>query len=277
MTPFQKSLTMACLASAVALAIIVSTRLTLTSPPRPAPDPRVWIVVDDRSLTVTQGQQADNARLIKALVRNLHCGDRLRLIQMFTAGARDGSFDWQGTAPASHNPAAPTRAERDRLAGFITGVEQNVDMMNEAPATKYTDIFSTLNAIAGGLRAAGGEVTVYLLTDMEQSDHQFEMARGHKIPSPRWLERQVADHLLPDLTGACIVVVGADATRPGGVAIRDFWKKYFAAAHADFREVNYAAAANDLTAFRCSTPDRSPARELAASTSPSPERGRSVR
>jgi hypothetical protein len=59
------------------------------------------------------------------------------------------------------------------------------------------------------------------------------------VPDAAWIERQRELGTLPDLTGACILVVGADATTPHGVRVREFWRAYLMAAGARLPDRNW--------------------------------------
>lgn len=60
-----------------------------------------------------------------------------------------------------------------------------------------------------------------------------------------------ASGVLPRLEGACVAVIGADATTPNGIAVREFWQQYFEAAGASLDEDNYRLIATDRGALRC--------------------------
>src|SRR5690606_34989494 len=96
---------------------------------------------------------------------------------------------------------------------------------NEAAGRlQTTDLFATLHIAAEYVRdEPDRETTLLLLSDMLQSAHGVEMGREGGVPPPTWLVAQSRAGLLPALAGVCVVVVGADATTPGGVAVRDFW------------------------------------------------------
>jgi hypothetical protein len=86
---------------------------------------------------------------------------------------------------------------------------------------------------------------------MLQSAHGIEMSRPGGTPGARWIEQQQISGVLPRLEGACVAVIGADATTPTGIAVRDFWQKYFEVAGAQLHEDNYRLIATDRSALRC--------------------------
>jgi len=52
-------------------------------------------------------------------------------------------------------------------------------------------------------------------------------------------------------SGACVTVVGGDATSSGGVAVREFWKAYLEASGATLPEGNYRLLATDGEVVGC--------------------------
>jgi hypothetical protein len=86
---------------------------------------------------------------------------------------------------------------------------------------------------------------------MLQSAHGIEMSHGGGVPGTDWIERQRARGLLPRLDGACVTVIGADATSSNGVAVREFWKHYFERAGAVLAERNYRLLATGGQGITC--------------------------
>jgi hypothetical protein len=59
------------------------------------------------------------------------------------------------------------------------------------------------------------------------------------MPPADWIDSQVAQRTLPDLSGLCVVVVGAVDDSPRSQVVRHFWEEYFAATGAVLTEPNY--------------------------------------
>lgn len=131
--------------------------------------------------------------------------------------------------------------DRNRLDEFKQEAHQVVDAIFKAAATtkiESTDIFGTLNRASDYARAGGNRhSTIVLLSDMENSTTEIEMART--IPSHGWIAARKAANRLPDLHHACIVVSGASGTSAHGAHIRDFWFDYLGQAGAELPMTNY--------------------------------------
>ncbi len=67
------------------------------------------------------------------------------------------------------------------------------------------------------------------------------MEHSKRMPQTSWVDAQKKLGLIPKLSGACVVVVGADATTRDGAKVRDFWQSYFTTAGANLSPANYRA------------------------------------
>jgi hypothetical protein len=66
---------------------------------------------------------------------------------------------------------------------------------------------------------------------------RFESVAG--IPGNEWIARQKQEGLVPQLDGVCVAVIGADASTPHGVRLRQFWTDYFEAAGVTISPAGY--------------------------------------
>lgn len=205
---------------------------------------RQYIVALDLSGSQNEARLAESRRALDRVIRNLSYGDRIVLLRVHQLRAQeDDAQRWADTVPRPRNPSRPTSLDRERLeavqraAGAVARAFYDAESAGRLPTT---DIFATLHVAAEFMQdAAGRPTTLVLLSDMLQSAHGIEMSRADGVPPPDWIEEHSERGLLPRLVGACVLVVGADATSANGVAVRDFWTRYFAAAGARLHADSY--------------------------------------
>mgnify|MGYP000538382254 CR=1 FL=1 len=98
---------------------------------------------------------------------------------------------------------------------------------------------ATLHDVAADLQAGPGrEATLYIFSDMLQSNRSIDMEGLHIMPPPGWVDREKANGTLPDLTGLCVYVIGARVDTRASQQVKDFWEEYFAATGAALVKVN---------------------------------------
>jgi hypothetical protein len=222
----------------------------------PAAEPRQLIVGVDLSASQSDGRRAEARKALDLVVDELQYGDRIVLLQVHQRGAaEDDAARWAETVPLPREPDEPTSVDRERLDAVKQAARSVAETMFAHEAAGHlptTDILSTLHIAAEYMRDAGSRATtIVLLSDMLQSANGIEMARAGGTPGARWIEQQQISGVLPRLEGACVAVIGADATTPSGITVRDFWQKYLEAAGAVLHEDNYRLIATDRSALRC--------------------------
>lgn len=145
------------------------------------------------------------------------------------------------TVPGPRTPGKVTPLDRRHLVEFKQEAHQVIDAVFKAAAAtriESTDIFGTLSRASDYAKAASGRrSTVVLLSDMENSTADVEMARV--VPSRNWIASRKAAKRLPDLARTCVVVSGASAMTAHGAHIRDFWFDYFSETGAELPAANY--------------------------------------
>jgi hypothetical protein len=115
-----------------------------------------------------------------------------------------------------------------------------------------TDILSTFFDVAEELRAfPDHRATVVIFSDMMQATREINMEGLLRMPPPNWIAERSSQGRLPDLTGACIVVVGARTDTDAGQRVRTFWEDYFTATGALFQERNYSLRPVQIPADPC--------------------------
>jgi hypothetical protein len=211
--------------------------------PAGAAHARQLIVAIDLSGSQSADRRTQARHALELAIEELGPGDRIVLLQVHQrSAAEDGAVRWAETVPAAvGNP--PTSVDRERVAAVkqaARSVARTIFDAEGAGSLPTTDLFATLHVAGEYVLDAGSRRTVLLLlSDMLQSAHGIEMSRPGGVPGGDWIERQARAGVLPRLDGACVAVVGADATTANGVAVREFWKRYFEAAGAELQEIRY--------------------------------------
>lgn len=208
------------------------------------PPGRQYVVALDLSGSQNDARLAESRRALDRIIQKLSYGDRIVLLRVHQRQAQeDDALRWADTVPRPRNPARPTSLDRERLEAVQRAASSVARTFYDAEAAgrlPTTDLFATLHVAAEFMQdAAGRPTTLVLLSDMLQSAHGIEMSRPDGMPPPDWIDRNRERGLIPRLDGACVLVVGADPTSPNGVAVREFWNRYFAAAGARLHPENY--------------------------------------
>jgi hypothetical protein len=171
-------------------------------------------------------------------------------------GLADRPKQWEVPMPTPKDPSYTTAHDRQRLQSAQKGIVFEMPSFFRARASAkvlHTDIFTTLAVASEFARDSRGKpTTLVLLSDMLQSAKGIEMEHLSRMPPPHWVEDQNRMGLLPQLNGACVAVVGADATTREGITVRNFWQRYFAAAEAPLDPRRYRVLPPAEVASLCS-------------------------
>lgn len=224
-----------------------------TKAPSPLPAPRQYVVVVDVSGSRTDVERAGNEQLVTSFARTLGFGDRLVVLPTHQAGRRDGAAGFVLDMPLPTFAGQPLDTDSAMLGEAVEiAAPRLTEVVDREPAAG-TDLFATLFTAAERVREAPERNTgIIILSDMLQCTSAVCMERTGGIPDSAWISSQVRQGLIPELEGACVVVVGADASTPDGIAVRQFWTAYFAAAGADLRSDRYFYTVQEPRALRCS-------------------------
>lgn len=211
------------------------------------------IVALDLSGSQSQERRAEARRAVELAIDGLQYGDRIVLLQVHQRSAsEDDAVRWQETVPMPEGE--PTSLDRERLDAVkqaARSVARSIFENETAGRLPTTDLFATLHMAAEYTRGETMPTSIVLLSDMLQSAHGVEMSRDGGVPATGWIEEQRERGVLPQLNGACVTVIGADASTANGVAVRDFWTHYFDRAGAELAERNYRLIAASPDAVTC--------------------------
>lgn len=215
---------------------------------------RLYVVGIDVSESRTKTQREQAAGLIGRLVDQLSYGDRLVLVQAYQQGTQ-AAPQWADSVPSLRHPPKETGGDKQRLQDFravASSVASSLFDVGAREKIPTTDLFYTLGRAADYMRAAGGRPTTIVLTsDMLQSTKELDMERPGGIPDQSWIEERKTNGRLPDLSGACVVIDGADVLSARGAKVRRFWEAYFRATGATLPADNYRDFIADPSELRC--------------------------
>lgn len=229
------------IATAAALWLLTSGCSETAAANQPLLPGHQYIVGIDLSASRSKQAVDESRRLLDDLVETkLANGDQLVILEMY-GGATSSEHQWMDTVPSVRLPGKVSPIDRNKLDEFRQEAHQVVDaIFKAASATKIesTDILGTLNRAGDYAKASGGRrSTVVLLSDMENSTGEVEMARA--VPAHAWIAARKTANRLPDLSRTCVVVSGASGTTAHGARMREFWIDYLGEAGADVAPTNY--------------------------------------
>ena len=220
------------------------------------PEPRELVLfVYDRSTSIPDHALELAERLTIDRIMQLDHGDRvggMRVLQLSLAEERQS---WSDMVPermvkdfeVARDSATRVRFLRDAavLLGRLSDQEGRDDVDG-------TDILSTLHDVAAEMKAyPDHEATVYLFSDMLQSNRQIDMEGLRLMPPAAWVQQAKDSGRLPDLSGLCVVVVGARVDTQASQRVKAFWDEYFQATGATLTASNYMLRPVRLPANPC--------------------------
>ncbi len=230
-------------------------------PPPPPPEasddhvPELLVLVYDRSSSIVDHELEHYQELTRSRLETLRHGDHLVALEILEQSLQEDPNRW--------SQPVPTRERQDRVmprdsvnrARFIQDVRDYLvryTNTDEREPAMGTDILSTLHLVAAELSAyPDHRATVVLFSDMLQANEVMNMEGLVRMPHARWIEEQAERGTLPDLSGACIVVVGARVDTSASQRVRDFWEEYFEVTGAVLRPGNYQHRAVRIPADPC--------------------------
>jgi hypothetical protein len=241
------------LATAAFLASVQTASCATSNGQTVAARGKYWIVAADISSSRNATQLRESEDLVNTLSRVAVNGDRITLLRVREHGLADSSFQWTHEIPPLTHPGGPSTADSldledtDRALRAVTPVLFDPDLNGKL---RGTDLFGTLFRVADVVRSDRSRMPVLiLLSDMLQSTKEVNMERA--VPDTSWVVNHAQQHLLPELTGVCVVALGPDVRTIAGQRVLQFWRAYFRATGADFRDANYRNWAPDMRGLAC--------------------------
>ena len=214
-----------------------------------------YIVGIDISGSRTRTEREESRNLLDGLIDRLQAGDHLTLIEVYQGG-RIAARQWSDSVRTPREPGKLTATEKRRLDDFKDVARMQTSILFDSVRTKeiqFTDIFGTLTRAADYAKASKKRgTTLLLLSDMMNETPQVMMTNRQDIPGDGWIRHLAAEKRIPQLTGVCVVVAGADVSSARGAAIREFWDKYFEVAGTHVSPDNYRNMISDPSEVACS-------------------------
>jgi len=206
--------------------------------------PRQLVLVFDRSTSITTEELELYDRLAAQKLQELGHGDRVAGIELLQLSLDESPQRWAQRVPEREFQNRVMERDSVSLARFVQDARDYMRRFTD-PADRDnflgTDILSTLHDVAEEVRAfPDHSATVVLFSDMLQATQEMNMEGLIRMPPANWVSQRAAQGRLPDLSGACIVVVGARTDTAAGQQVKDFWEEYFEATGAILHDRNYS-------------------------------------
>lgn len=219
--------------------------------PRSSGESELLVFVFDRSASVPDYTLSLAHQLVEERLEQLSHRDRVAAFEVLQRSRAEAPRRWSQSVPERRGePHRDSTVRADFLRDANLYLAEFGDTTGRREILE-TDLLSTLRDVAEELRTfGGGRATVYLFSDMLQSNPRMDMEKG-EIPSAAWVRAEAAEGGIPDLGGLCVVVVGARVDTERDRAVRDFWLAYLDAAGAGLRRENYLLRPGQLPADPC--------------------------
>lgn len=218
--------------------------------------PRQLVLVYDRSTSITIDELTLYERLTGQALDGMSHGDRIVAIELLQLSLDETPNRWSQQVPEREFP--DRRMQRDSVtrARFLQDARDYLRAYTETEGRgDYlgTDILSTLHDVSADITAnPNHETTVVIFSDMLQANAEINMEGLANMPANGWLSSRASQGRLPDLSGACFVIVGARTDTQAGQRVKDFWDEYFNATGAILIDRNYQYRPVEIPERPCS-------------------------
>lgn len=217
--------------------------------------PVLVIFMYDRSTSISGNQLEIARQLTNERVRKLDHGDRIAAHQILQLSLEEPPMRWSETVPARQFTEQTMARDSVTRARFLQDAQDYLRVFTDSTSRTNidgTDILSTLHDVAADLLAAGNRrATLYIFSDMLQANRAMNMEGLARMPPANWVRREKAEGTLPDLSGLCVVVIGARVDTDAGQRVKAFWDEYFEATGATLLDQNYTLRPVSLPTRPC--------------------------
>jgi hypothetical protein len=201
------------------------------------------VFVYDRSISI-QDHELEHARaLTSERVGRLDYGDRVVAIELLQQALDEEPRRWATQVPERQfqNQVVPRDAVvKERFIQDIRDYIEAFSNPEDRDNIGGTDILSTLHLVGSELRARPDYRTTFVLfSDMLQANQVMNLEGLTRMPSDNWIQQEAARGTLPDLSGLCVVLVGARKDTQISQIVHDFWLEYFEVTGATLVDQNY--------------------------------------
>lgn len=209
-------------------------------PPEP---PELVMFVYDRSTSIPDHQLELARQLTDERLDRLSHSDRIAGMQLLQLSLAEPPERWSQQIPEREVQGFEVSRDSVALVRFLRDAKillRRFSQPEGREAIGGTDILSTLHDVAAEMRPyPDHEATLYLFSDMLQSNRTIDMEGLSRMPPDDWIQTAKANGQLPDLSGLCVVIVGARIDTPGAQRVKSFWDEYFRATGATLYDRNY--------------------------------------
>jgi len=204
---------------------------------------RISLFVFDRSTSIEDYQLELAQQLANERISALRHGDHIAAFQVLQLSLDEPPRRWSQAVPKREFVDREIARDSITLARFLRDAKDYLRPYSQ-PADRDnitgTDLLSTLHDVGEEIRAHPEHApTLYLFSDMLQSNRMIDMEGLRRMPRDGWAEAAVANGMLPDLRGLCVVVVGARIDTESAQRVKKFWIDYFEATGATLNDENY--------------------------------------
>jgi hypothetical protein len=205
--------------------------------------PELLVLVYDRSSSVMDHELEHFRELTRERVGDLYHGDRLVAFEILERSLEEDPRRWSQQVPEREYTNRIMQRDSVSRARFVQDARDYLGQYTEPDGRDGiagTDILSTLHLVSHELAAYPEyRATVVLFSDMLQANDVMNMEGLVRMPHAGWISEQANMGTLPDLSGACVIVVGGRTDTPASQRVRSFWEEYFETTGASFTPRNY--------------------------------------
>jgi len=218
--------------------------------------PELAIFVYDRSTSIPDHTLELAARLTQERILEMDHGDRIAGMQLLQLSLEEPPHEWSQSIPSREVEDFEVMRDSVVRARFL--MDANVLLRQLSTAADRsdingTDILSTMHDVAAEMQAYPDyAATLYLFSDMLQSNRRIDMEGLRRMPPAGWVHDAAQNGTLPDLSGLCVVVVGARVDTEAAQRVKSFWTEYFETTGANLEDRNYVLRPVRLPMSPCS-------------------------
>lgn len=198
----------------------------------------------DRSTSITAEEMGVYQNITAQSIDYLDHKDRVAAIELLQLSLAETPDRWQVQVPDREFADKDLGSDSTNLVRFRRDARDYLRKYTKAEGRDGylgTDILSTLHDVAADVRAFPDHRSVVIIfSDMLQANDEINMEGMIKPPPADWAAKMKTDGRLPDLSGACVVVVGARTDTAEGQRVKKFWQDYFQATGAVLLDRNYS-------------------------------------
>ncbi len=201
------------------------------------------LFVFDRSTSIEDYQLELAQKLSNERISALRHGDHIAAFQVLQLSLAEPPRRWSQAVPTKEFDGMDVARDSITLSRFLRDAKDYLKPFSQTADRDNitgTDLLSTLHDVGEEIRAYPEYApTLYLFSDMLQSNRIIDMEGLRRMPRDGWAEAAAANGMLPDLRGLCVVVVGARVDTESAQRVKKFWVDYFKATGATLSDENY--------------------------------------